>query len=73
MISYFEYDREGNRTREAYLSTGVGTNRIDYQLADITYDELNRIKTFTDPKASISYEYDAVGNRRRVLSTIAMV
>ncbi|HLY89154.1 MAG TPA: LysM peptidoglycan-binding domain-containing protein, partial [Acetobacteraceae bacterium] len=64
--STFEYDKEGNRTLESYI--GLGTNPIYYQVAAISYDELNRIKTFTDAKATISYEYDANSNRRRVLS-----
>jgi len=67
LISTFEYDKEGNRTLESY--SGMGSNPIYYQVAAVTYDELNRVKTFTDAKATISYQYDAVGNRRRVLST----
>lgn len=39
-----------------------------YQYANISYDAQNRITSITDPKANISYEYDAVGNRRRVRS-----
>ena len=39
-----------------------------YQYANISYDALNRITSITDPKANIAYEYDAVGNRRRVRS-----
>jgi YD repeat-containing protein len=66
--STFEYDKEGNRTLETYSTTDAGGNRIYYQVADITYDEMNRIKSFTDAKAKISYEYDADSNRRRVLS-----
>ena len=69
MLSTFEYDKEGNRTLESYSSTAAGANRIYYQVAAVIYDELNRVKTFTDAKATISYQYDAVGNRRRVLST----
>jgi YD repeat-containing protein len=68
MVSTFEYDKEGNRTLESYSSTDTGVNKIYYQVAAITYDELNRVKTFTDAKATISYKYDANSNRREVSS-----
>ncbi|AMO95565.1 lysM domain protein [Collimonas fungivorans] len=68
MLSYFEYDKEGNRTRESFTTADAPGSRITYQMADITYDELNRVKTYTDPLAAILYQYDANGNRRRVLS-----
>lgn len=69
MQSIYEYDKEGNRTFESYTSTDSGALKKYYQVADIAYDELNRVKTFTDAKATINYEYDADSNRRRVLST----
>ncbi|MEO6936655.1 MAG: LysM peptidoglycan-binding domain-containing protein [Collimonas sp.] len=68
VLSYFEYDEEGNRTRESYTTTGPAANRIIYQLADIKYDALNRVVDYTDPQAHIQYQYDANSNRRRVLS-----
>ncbi|WP_211473823.1 LysM peptidoglycan-binding domain-containing protein [Collimonas humicola] len=68
VLSYFEYDEEGNRTRESYTTTGPAASRIIYQLADIKYDELNRVIDYRDPQAHIQYQYDANGNRRRVLS-----
>ncbi|RKP43254.1 LysM domain-containing protein, partial [Trinickia fusca] len=37
-------------------------------MADITYDELNRVAEVDSPGVKINYEYDANGNRRRVLS-----
>ncbi|MFC5473581.1 HNH endonuclease [Paraherbaspirillum soli] len=66
--SYYEYDEEGNRTREAYTSGDAPANRINFQVADIQYDELNRVSDFHDPQAHIQYQYDANNNRRRVLS-----
>ncbi|WP_086139183.1 MULTISPECIES: LysM peptidoglycan-binding domain-containing protein [unclassified Janthinobacterium] len=66
--SYFEYDKEGNRTREAYAKLEKDGQRTYYQLADISYDELNRVVKFVDPEATISYSYDANGNRRQVKS-----
>lgn len=68
VLSYFEYDEEGNRTRESYTSADAPASRIIYQLADIKYDELNRVIDYVDPQARIQYQYDANGNRRRVLS-----
>jgi|GEM_PF-475336 YD repeat-containing protein len=66
--SYFEYDKEGNRTREAYAKLEKDDQRTYYQLADISYDELNRVVKFVDPEATITYSYDANGNRRQVKS-----
>jgi YD repeat-containing protein len=39
-----------------------------YQDAQLFYDALGRLSAETDRGASISYSYDAVGNRRRVLT-----
>ncbi|WKB55622.1 LysM peptidoglycan-binding domain-containing protein [Eleftheria terrae] len=69
----YEYDKAGNRTLEAYVSLKdpknlLGGVRDHHQYARITYDEQNRIQTVQDPRATIQYEYDAVGNRRRVYS-----
>ncbi|HWW08336.1 hypothetical protein, partial [Collimonas sp.] len=68
VLSYFEYDEEGNRTRESYTTADAPANRTYYQLADIQYDELNRVIDFKDVQGHIQYQYDANGNRRRVLS-----
>jgi YD repeat-containing protein len=66
MQSTFEYDNNGNRTRETY--NGIGGNPVYYQNAAITYDAMNRMTRFLDPKADIQYKYDAVGNRRNIRS-----
>ncbi len=62
----YTYDENGNRIFEGYKRTdipdGVYTN------SSVVYDELNRVKTVTDPKYEIRYKYDAVGNRRNVYS-----
>ena len=63
----YEYDNNGNRTYEAYQRTVNGTTEY-LQNSSITYDELNRVSQVTDPRATIRYEYDAVGNRRHVWS-----
>ncbi|KAK47825.1 hypothetical protein BG58_41110 [Caballeronia jiangsuensis] len=56
----FEYDRNGNRTFEGYAST-VGA--YAFQQSEATYDALNRLVLVKDPRYTIQYEYDAVGNR----------
>ncbi|MCB5191903.1 hypothetical protein LG198_14335, partial [Methylobacillus arboreus] len=73
MYTHYEYDQNGNKTFEGYVSLKdaadiLAGNRDYYQYAHISYDSHNRIVNILDPKASISYEYDAVGNRRLVKS-----
>ena len=68
----FQYDKNGNRTIEAYSQIPItagqpSMDQYPYQIATATYDELNRLKSVTDPgKFTITYQYDAVGNRRSV-------
>ncbi|MDH2239973.1 LysM peptidoglycan-binding domain-containing protein, partial [Pigmentiphaga sp. GD03639] len=62
--STYQYDKDGNRTREMYAVAG-GT---PLQNAVIQYDALNRVTSISGGDYEISYEYDAVGNRRRVYS-----
>jgi YD repeat-containing protein len=66
--TFYEYDREGNRTFEGYTSLDAHNTRTYHQYSEVSYDELNRIKVMLDPKFQVRYEYDAVGNRRRVQS-----
>ncbi len=73
MFTYYEYDGNGNRRYEGYAALKDKTNAAAgfsefYQQATIAYDRLNRMTSVTDPKAKIEYEYDAVGNRRKVKS-----
>ena len=68
LVSTYEYDKEGNRTLEDYSTIDSGLGRNDYQHAVIQYDALNRITSFADPKAIITYQYDANSNRREVKS-----
>lgn len=65
-ITAYEYDQQGNKTFEGY-ATVDGSNYI--QQTQITYDELNRIKTISDPQYNILYEYDARGNKRHLKAT----
>ena len=65
--SSYEYDAAGNRTYEAYQRTVNG--QVEYlENSSIDYDSNNRVIRIRDPRADIQYEYDAVGNRRRVHS-----
>ncbi|MCW7537965.1 LysM peptidoglycan-binding domain-containing protein [Aquabacterium sp. A7-Y] len=69
----YEYDKAGNRTLERYFylrdpADPTGPVLENYQGARIEYDELNRVVKITDPQATITYDYDAAGNRRHVNS-----
>jgi YD repeat-containing protein len=64
--SDYAYDDNGNRVFEGSKVNTTGSTV--YSNSTVTYDELNRVKTVTDPKYDISYKYDAVGNRRNVHS-----
>jgi YD repeat-containing protein len=69
MYTYYEYDKDGNRTFEGYINLKDASNLVGgakdyYQYATISYDAMNRMISVVDPKATITYEYDAVGNRR---------
>ena len=63
-VSRFAYDLAGNRVFESYRDTSSANGH--YQYARIEYDELNRVKRSWGPQMRIDYEYDAVGNRRRI-------
>ncbi|WP_124553492.1 LysM peptidoglycan-binding domain-containing protein [Methylophilus methylotrophus] len=74
MYTYYEYDLDGNRTFEGYISLKEAGNlaagaKDFHQYSTIEYDAMNRMISMADPKANIVYEYDAVGNRRMVKST----
>ncbi|WP_229804943.1 LysM peptidoglycan-binding domain-containing protein [Paludibacterium paludis] len=64
-LTTYEYDAEGNRTFEGYRRS-TDTMDQSFQYAEITYDALNRVSEIRDPRFTTRYEYDAVGNRRRV-------
>jgi YD repeat-containing protein len=69
-VSYYEYDNDGNRVLEQYKIVNLqNPQQVTYfESSDVTYDALNRIVKVLDPKAEITYEYDANSNRRRVRS-----
>ncbi|MDX3905609.1 MAG: LysM peptidoglycan-binding domain-containing protein [Pigmentiphaga sp.] len=62
--SSFQYDDDGNRTREIYAVQ----NGTPLQSSVVQYDALNRVTAIEGGDYTISYEYDQVGNRRRVYS-----
>jgi len=64
--SIFEYDNNGNRIFEGLKAI---TGNVVFQWSRVSYDAYNRVKTIDDARYMINYEYDANGNRRRVLST----
>ncbi|WP_229445308.1 HNH/ENDO VII family nuclease [Massilia sp. Leaf139] len=65
--SHYEYDEAGNRKYESYSRTVNGVTEY-LENAAIDYDAANRVTRIHDTRADITYEYDAVGNRRRVRS-----
>ncbi|MEO6938252.1 MAG: LysM peptidoglycan-binding domain-containing protein [Collimonas sp.] len=65
-IAFYEYDGDGNRTYESYRSIA---NAYVYTQAQVEYDALNRVTSIKDLLYSVSYEYDAVGNRRHMAAT----
>jgi YD repeat-containing protein len=60
----YEYDAAGNKTHERYALSGAVL-----QDTHTTFDLANRVSTATDPFFSVSYKYDAVGNRREVVTS----
>jgi YD repeat-containing protein len=66
LLSEYAYDNAGNRI---YEGTFDSAKAHSWQSANITYDELNRISRVRDDNYfDVRYEFDAVGNRRRINS-----
>ncbi|SAL10824.1 LysM peptidoglycan-binding domain-containing protein [Caballeronia telluris] len=64
--SLYEYDGDGNRTAEYF--TNFGDSYVFAQ-SRVEYDALNRVVSISDNSYQVSYEYDAVGNRRRMVAS----
>ncbi|SAK56254.1 RHS Repeat protein [Caballeronia pedi] len=64
--SLYEYDGDGNRTSEFF--TNFGDSYVFAQ-SRVEYDALNRVISISDNSYQVSYEYDAVGNRRHTTAT----
>ncbi|HRO63227.1 putative Ig domain-containing protein, partial [Thermomonas sp.] len=75
---YFEYDAAGNRTLEE-TKTVDGSGKLVHTITRTSYDAQNRITRVTTQDIAdggryildLSYAYDAVGNRRRVIANSA--
>ena len=65
LVSEYQYDANGNRVYERYARAD---NSATFQLTRSSFDGLNRLTRVDDPLYDVRYEYDAVGNRRRVFS-----
>ncbi|WGS41650.1 LysM peptidoglycan-binding domain-containing protein [Burkholderia sp. JSH-S8] len=61
--SLYEYDGDGNRTAEFFRSIGA---RYLFAQSTVEYDAANRVTAIKDDAYQVRYEYDAVGNRRRM-------
>ncbi|WP_081064336.1 LysM peptidoglycan-binding domain-containing protein [Burkholderia stagnalis] len=61
--SLYEYDGDGNRTAEFFRSIGA---RYLFAQSTVEYDAANRVTAIRDDAYQVRYEYDAVGNRRRM-------
>ncbi|MBB5407659.1 YD repeat-containing protein [Paraburkholderia sp. HC6.4b] len=64
--SLYEYDGDGNRTAEFFTDFG---NSYVFAQSRVEYDALNRVVAIRDNSYQVGYEYDAVGNRRRMMAT----
>ncbi|BFG79438.1 hypothetical protein PTKU46_74710 [Paraburkholderia terrae] len=64
--SLYEYDGDGNRTAEYFTNFA---NSYVFAQSRVEYDALNRVTSISDNSYQVSYEYDAVGNRRRMLAS----
>ncbi|MBI2308441.1 MAG: LysM peptidoglycan-binding domain-containing protein [Rhodocyclales bacterium] len=62
--TFYEYDAAGNRTRERYTKGGVS-----YQDSTLSFDSLGRMTQVRDNRYTLTYSYDANGNRRRAQSS----
>ena len=80
LTSSYGYDADGNRTFEAHsgsmrvYTSGSASSlvAVDQQEATITYDALDRMTSYTDAgdeAVSATYEYDAAGNARHIVTS----
>ncbi|MGT0244769.1 LysM peptidoglycan-binding domain-containing protein [Burkholderia pyrrocinia] len=61
--SLYEYDGDGNRTAEFFRSI---SGAYVFAQSYVEYDAANRVTAIRDNAYQVRYEYDAVGNRRRM-------
>ncbi|WP_163834199.1 LysM peptidoglycan-binding domain-containing protein [Spartinivicinus ruber] len=74
-LAEFKYDENGNLIFEGYrIQNPYNGYAEEYtQRSRVSYDALNRISRIIDDKYDVRYEYDSVGNRRRVFSRYLQV
>jgi YD repeat-containing protein len=61
-MTRYAYDAAGRRTWEQIIKDGVTTLQNNY----LSYDELGRLRRVEDGRFSLTYDYDANGNREHV-------
>ena len=59
----YQYDANGNRIGESYMTSTDGAGRVYYQVSTAEYDALNRLVSVNDANFDLSYRYDANNNR----------
>lgn len=69
----FSYDAQGNMINEDYYYHDNSGQTLYSQRTRATFDELNRLSRVVDQGVDIQYSYDAVGNRRRILTSFVQV
>jgi YD repeat-containing protein len=69
----FNYDAQGNLIREDYYYHDNSGQTLYSQRTRASFDELNRLSQVVDQGVDIQYSYDAVGNRRRILTNFIQV
>jgi YD repeat-containing protein len=69
----FNYDANGNTIGEEYFYLDAGGSAVYSQQTVASFDELNRLSRVSDSGLDIRYDYDAVGNRRRIRSDYTQI
>ncbi|MES2347232.1 MAG: DUF4214 domain-containing protein [Pseudomonadota bacterium] len=71
MTTSYSYDLAGNRLTEKQSYSGATTPPARAQNNTMTYDMQNRLATVSDDVYTLSYDYDANGNRTHVRTEYA--
>ncbi|HZY20285.1 MAG TPA: LysM peptidoglycan-binding domain-containing protein [Ramlibacter sp.] len=64
-VSTYLYDLGGRRIRERVVQGGIA-----YQDNHLAYDAAGNLRDVADGRVHLTMEYDKVGNRKRVMSTV---
>ncbi|WUR15022.1 hypothetical protein E7V67_007915 [[Empedobacter] haloabium] len=69
LSTVYAYDSAGNRVRERQVFLGRQADAAErLQNNTITFDNLNRVTRIQDDQMQLDYEYDANGNRVKIVS-----